>query len=188
MEETKLTWAEDSLIIHSAIDSVKFNPDSNKSVEYQLPDNNNKGNEEKNQPLSDKTIDRKKNKIENENDAENKLEVLIEPKAVNLSQAYSLFNNGVAFIDARDEADYQIDHIENAINIPFDDFDNHKQKLERLPKDKPLVTYCAGTDCDLSILLGNLLFESGFKQVYVFFGGWVEWQNAGYPTEKAEEN
>jgi rhodanese-related sulfurtransferase len=107
---------------------------------------------------------------------------------VNLQQAYSLFNNGIAFIDARDEADYQIDHIVNAINIPFDDFDNHKQKLERLPKDKPLVTYCAGTDCDLSILLGNLLSERGYKQIYIFFGGWIEWQNAGYPTEKAEEN
>ena len=38
----------------------------------------------------------------------------------------------------------------------------------------------------MSILLGNLLFEDGYKQVYVFFGGWVDWTNADYPVEHPE--
>ncbi len=106
-----------------------------------------------------------------------------EPKAITLEQAYKLFKNGVKFVDARDEADYLAGHISKSLNIPFDDFDNHKQKLEQLSKEKPMVIYCAGTDCDLSILLGNLLFEQGYKEVYVFFGGWLEWLNSSYPTE-----
>jgi 3-mercaptopyruvate sulfurtransferase SseA len=36
-------------------------------------------------------------------------------------------------------------------------------------------------------LLANLLFEQGYKQVYVFFGGWNEWLNASYPIEKSAE-
>ena len=110
-----------------------------------------------------------------------------EPKAITVEQAYTLFNKGVKFVDSRDEADYLAGHITNSINIPFDDFDNHKQKLEMLSKEKPMVIYCSGTDCDLSILLGNLLFEQGYKQVYVFFGGWLEWLNANYPVENPTE-
>jgi rhodanese-related sulfurtransferase len=110
-----------------------------------------------------------------------------EPKAITLDQAYTLYNNNVIFIDARDEADFLIGHITNSINIPFDDFDSHKQKLELFSKEKPLVIYCAGTECDLSILLGNLLFEQGYKQIYIFFGGWNEWLNANYPVENPKE-
>jgi len=110
-----------------------------------------------------------------------------EPKAITLEQAYTLYNRDVKFVDARDEADYLAGHITNSINIPFDDFDNHKQKLEQLSKEKPLVIYCAGTDCDLSHLLANLLFEQGYKQVYVFFGGWNEWLTADYPIENSTE-
>ena len=92
------------------------------------------------------------------------------------------------FIDARDESDFNAGHITNSINIPFDDFDNHKQKLQQIHKDKPTVIYCAGTECDLSHLLAKLLFEQGYKQVYVFFGGWVEWIDAEYPTEQTLDN
>ena len=56
-----------------------------------------------------------------------------------------------------------------------------------LSKEKPMVIYCGGTDCDLSILLGNLLFEQGYKQVYVFFGGWFDWLSANYPVENPTE-
>jgi rhodanese-related sulfurtransferase len=114
---------------------------------------------------------------------ENEVVAFAEPQAINLSQAYSLFKKDVLFIDARDESDYLAGHITGSLNIPFEDFDNHKQKLEQIPKEKPIVIYCAGTECDLSPLLANLLFEQGYKQVYVFFGGWVEWQEANYPME-----
>ena len=113
--------------------------------------------------------------------------VFTEPKAVTLEQAYNLFNRQVVFVDARDEADYINGHIKNSINIPFDDFDNHQQKLEQISKEKPVVVYCGGTDCDLSHLLANLLFDKGYKQVYVFFGGWNDWLEAKYPTENASE-
>jgi rhodanese-related sulfurtransferase len=54
-------------------------------------------------------------------------------------------------------------------------------------KEKPYIIYCAGTECDLSILLGNKLFELGYRQIYIFFGGWLDWQNANYPIEHNSE-
>jgi rhodanese-related sulfurtransferase len=105
-----------------------------------------------------------------------------------LDQAYVLYNKGITFIDARDTSDFFAGHIKNSVNIPFDDFDNYKERLDQLPKENPLVVYCAGTECDLSILLGKLLFEEmGYKKVYVFFGGWVDWSKAEYPIEKSTE-
>jgi rhodanese-related sulfurtransferase len=118
---------------------------------------------------------------------EKELQTFSEPKAVTLEQAFKLFENGVDFVDARDEGDFLAGHITKSINIPFDDFDNHKQKLDQLSKDKPMVIYCAGTDCDLSILLGNLLFEMGYKKIYVFFGGWNDWLDAKYPVDYPQE-
>jgi len=132
-----------------------------------------------------KTIQKKNNESENKKNVDEN--AFTEPKAIKLDQAYVLYNKGITFIDARDTSDFYAGHIKNSINIPFDDFDNYKQRLDQLPKEKPLVIYCAGTDCDLSILLGHLLFEMGYKKVYVFFGGWVDWINAKYPVDKSSE-
>lgn len=183
-EKIELKWAPDSLFLDlnesnpsSLKDSSLLNIteiDQQKQVENKQPEVVIKDEQEQ-PPSESKPI---KEEIK-------KAIAFTEPKAITLEQAYTLFNKDVKFVDSRDEADYIIGHITNSINIPFDDFDNHKQKLEKLSKEKPLVIYCAGTDCDLSHLLANLLFEQGYKQVYVFFGGWNEWLNASYPTEKS---
>ena len=111
---------------------------------------------------------------------------LDEAKAITLKQAYSLFNQDALFIDARDYVEYEIAHIRGAITLPFEEFDKYKSVLESISKDTPLVTYCDGGECDLSILLGDKLFEMGYKQVYIFFGGWIDWQENNYPIESLE--
>lgn len=191
-EKQELNWAPDSISIKSSIDSKVIPTDSSKlnsftsKVEIEKIKQTVKSTSE----LETEQV-AKEPPINDEKKGEKKSEVIAfdAPKAVKLEQAFSLSKKGVLFIDARDETDFLAGHITNSVNIPFDDFDNHKQKLEKISKDKPLVVYCAGTDCDLSILLGNLLFDQGFKQVYIFFGGWNEWLDANYPVEyPAEQN
>ena len=109
--------------------------------------------------------------------------VFDEAKAITLKQAYSLFQQDVLFIDARDYVEYEIGHIKGAIALPYYEFDKYKSVLDSISKNTPLVTYCDGTDCDLSILLGDKLFELGYSQVYIFFGGWIDWQENSYPIE-----
>jgi rhodanese-related sulfurtransferase len=187
-EKLELKWASDSLFNEITRDSASTITDTNKLNSIKPPDSNQltkvdgKTIEKK---IDEKTI--KKNERETENKNKTEDVVFTEPKAIKLDQAYALFKKGITFVDARDEGDYLAGHIKNSINIPFDDFDNHKQKLDHLSKEKPLVIYCAGTECDLSILLGNLLFEMGYKKIYVFFGGWVDWSKAKYPVENSSK-
>ena len=186
-ETPVINWASDSLfnnletvtIEDDSITSIPEEINVNQSDTNSQPEISSKKREDFIQPPTEpiKTEDKKTGTVV----------AFTEPKAVTLDQAYKLFNSGVLFIDARDEADYVLGHISNSINIPFDDFDNHKQKLEKLSIEKPMVVYCAGTDCDLSHLLANLLFEKGYKQVYVFFGGWNEWIEANYLIDKSAE-
>ncbi len=106
-----------------------------------------------------------------------------EPIAINLNQAYKLFKQNITFLDARENEDYKAGHIKGALSLPYYDFESYKNILEKIPKDNIIVTYCAGTDCDLSILLGKQLFELGYKRVYIFFDGWNEWIKAKYPVD-----
>ena len=109
-----------------------------------------------------------------------------EAAAITLKQAYALYNKNVLFVDARDYVEYEIDHIKGAISLPYYEFDEYKSVLQSISKNTPLVTYCDGRDCDLSIMLGDKLFEMGYKQVYIFFGGWIDWQDNNYPVESDE--
>ena len=58
--------------------------------------------------------------------------------------------------------------------------------LKKIDKKQQIVTYCAGSECDLSIVLGNVMFDRGYKKLYVFFGGWNDWLKAKYPIESSE--
>ena len=106
-----------------------------------------------------------------------------EPVAITLKQAYKLFNEKVLFVDARDFVEYKISHIKGAISLPYYDFDKYKSVLDTIPLQTPLVAYCDGKECDLSIMLSDKLYELGYGKVYIFYAGWNDWQNANYPVD-----
>ena len=106
-----------------------------------------------------------------------------EPIGINLEQAYKLYSMGIVFIDARDAAEYKAGHIRNSINLPIYEFDKFKDVLNGIPKSQTIVCYCGGTDCDLSTQLANNLFSMGYRNNYIFIGGWEQWKAAGYTVE-----
>lgn len=161
-ESKKLTWADSlSLNKRSSSDSIKIN--QGKFTSKNFTDNF--------QKEAEKDVKPSKNSFK-------------KPIAINLVQAYKLYRENIIFLDARENEDYKEGHIKNALSLPYYDFDNYKQILRNIPKSNAIVTYCAGTDCDLSILLGKKLFETGYNRVYIFFGGWNDWLKARYPIEK----
>ncbi len=103
--------------------------------------------------------------------------------AIKLPRAYELYKKGAKFIDARTKEEFAEGHIKNSINIPFYESEKYESVLSNLDKNKTIVTYCSGEDCDLSIMLSDELFEKGFKRIYIFYGGWNDWLEAGYPVE-----
>jgi rhodanese-related sulfurtransferase len=105
----------------------------------------------------------------------------IKPIDIKLDFAKALYDRKYTFLDARDVHDYRAGHILGAINIPFHNFDEHKNKLESLNKENVYICYCS-LSCDVSIDLAYAMVKMGFKKVYIFHGGWDEWKKAGYPS------
>jgi rhodanese-related sulfurtransferase len=87
------------------------------------------------------------------------------------------------FIDARHAYDFGLGHIKGAVNIPLNEFDKLRPILADLPRDKTLVVYCDGEECNSSAELAKLLYGSGYEDVRVYFGGWNQWLAHQQPTD-----
>lgn len=110
-----------------------------------------------------------------------------DPPILRLDEAVAYYQTtGVQFVDARDEEDYKLGHIPGAINFPFDYYDDFSATvLPKLDKERVIVTYCGGADCELSLYMARQLVNEGFPDVHIFFGGFGQWQEAGLPLEGA---
>ncbi|MGH7740002.1 MAG: rhodanese-like domain-containing protein [bacterium] len=98
-------------------------------------------------------------------------------------------HKSAVFLDARSPDEYKEGHIPGAIDFYSEDFDKMAPTvLPQLPKkNQEIVAYCHGTNCDLSLQLGQDLTELGYTNVKVFFGGWPEWKKAGYPIQQGSQ-
>ena len=99
-------------------------------------------------------------------------------KIVTYNQIIKLIDKpDVLFIDARRPEDFQKGHIHNAINIfpLIDDENQYYNKLNELPRNKILIVYCDGGNCDLSEHVAKDLYSFGYDQCFLFKGGWAEW-------------
>lgn len=108
-----------------------------------------------------------------------------DPPAISLDYAMMMFQSkNTIFLDARYPEDYQAGHIKGAVNLPYEEFEEHSpQVLPNLPKDQEIIAYCDGTECETSLLLARELIDLGYRNIKVFFGGWQEWRDAGLSVE-----
>ena len=105
------------------------------------------------------------------------------PMMVNLEFSKYHFDAGSAvFIDARDPEDYESGHIQNAINIPYDYYEDYEDVINGLDDTGIYIIYCSGEECSLSIDLADYLYdEKLIDKLLIFEGGWPQWRDAGYP-------
>jgi len=92
------------------------------------------------------------------------------------------------FIDARKPEEYSQAHIPEALNCFGNEVDkNAPLLLPQLPdKDREIIAYCHGGDCDLALQVAQMLQQQGYTRVKIFAGGWPEWKKADYPTREGE--
>ena len=111
-------------------------------------------------------------------------ENMTSPMAINIEFAQNLFNEKSAiFIDARDSEDYNSGHIKNAINIPFDYYEDYEDVINELDDTATHVIYCSGDECSLSMDLADYFFnELAFENILIFEGGWPQWRDADLPS------
>lgn len=112
----------------------------------------------------------------------------MEASIIHLEEAFNVHERGQAlFLDAREPDVFDQGHIAGAINLTPTAFMDSLMFLESLDLDRMVITYCDGTDCNASIDLAANLELMGFTQVRYFFGGWQEWETAGYPVDGGRE-
>jgi rhodanese-related sulfurtransferase len=90
-----------------------------------------------------------------------------------------LQSDAVFLIDVRPAIEYAHGHLPGAASFPLDEL---TARLDELPRDKRIVTYCRGVYCAMSGDAVALLRERGFD-VICLEGGWPEWWDEGRPID-----
>lgn len=76
-------------------------------------------------------------------------------------------------VDVRAKEDYDNGHIENSVNIPFDEFENRIDEMKEY-KDKTVLLYC--TSGNKSEKDSKILAKEGFENVYNATDGVAEYE------------
>ncbi|WP_237297029.1 rhodanese-like domain-containing protein [Turicibacter sp. H121] len=75
---------------------------------------------------------------------------------------------GIVIIDVRNNTEYIQSHLENAVNIPMRELNEHLPELEKY-KDKPIVIYCDKGYRSKTVAIQ--LEALGFRRLYVIEDG-----------------
>jgi rhodanese-related sulfurtransferase len=99
-------------------------------------------------------------------------------------------HSDIIFIDTREPAEFACGTIPRSVNIPFEHLpeDNLELYIDSIlggaDKEHPLITFCSGEECDLSLHLARILQSFGYENVAIFFGGSREWEKFGLEVER----
>ena len=92
--------------------------------------------------------------------------------------------NDVVLLDAREQNEYDVSHLKNAVFVGYDNF-NLKKTVKKLPnKNAKIVVYCS-----LGIRsedIAEKLTKKGFTNVLNLYGGIFEWKNNNYNIFSSE--
>jgi len=94
---------------------------------------------------------------------------------------FSDFDN-VIVIDARSQYEYNVLHINGAINVPINSKTFASQLSELSNQGKPLIFYCNGHTCYKSYKAVLKAKQAGISNVYSYDSGVFDWANA-YPEK-----
>lgn len=84
-------------------------------------------------------------------------------------------------IDARPNPKYLSSTIPSSINIPDTQIDKFIGQLDKVAKDKEIIVFCGGWDCEKSPIVANHLKSIGFTNVKLYQAGEPEWISKNYP-------
>ena len=85
--------------------------------------------------------------------------------------------DNIVFLDAREPKEYNISHIENAINVGYDKFESKNVTSILKNKNAIIVVYCSiGVRSER---IAEKLLKLGYNNVHNLYGGIFEWKNDG---------
>jgi len=93
-------------------------------------------------------------------------------------------NEDPVIIDTRDVIDFKNGHIDSAINVPLEKFDDNIGKLKK-HSNTPVIVVCqTGTR---STTACKKLTDSGLNKVFSMTGGMQSWEENNFPTAKSKK-
>lgn len=110
---------------------------------------------------------------------------------ISVHEAYAMINNSTSYpnlivLDVRDQSEYNVNHICNAILIPVAELESRIDELE-LYNNTEIIVYCLSGGRSTSA--SRVLVDNGFTKIYNMRGGITEWISSGYeicPTDNGE--
>lgn len=110
-------------------------------------------------------------------------------RMITTREAEDLWAAGEAVVfDARPERAFREGHVPGARSLPaVESGGKPPAEVLELARERTLVVYCEGGDCQSSLALAKRLHDEGFRDIRVMTGGWEEWKKAGLPEEKGDD-
>ncbi len=94
---------------------------------------------------------------------------------INVSELQAKDN--LIILDARETKEFNVSHIEEAINVGYDHFDSKKVTALLNDKNATIIVYCSiGVRSEK---IGERLLKLGYKNVFNLYGGIFEWKHQG---------
>ncbi|MFC5048210.1 rhodanese-like domain-containing protein [Aquimarina hainanensis] len=88
-------------------------------------------------------------------------------------------------LDAREEKEFEISHLKNAIHVGYDHFIIDTITKKKFSKDSPIVVYCSlGIRSER---IAEKLKKQGYKNIFNLYGGIFEWKNKNFPVVNKHE-
>lgn len=105
-------------------------------------------------------------------------------RRVSISELQTALEKGEAVVvDVRGSVEYKLGHIKGARSVPLGLI---AEQGKDLPRDKLVVTYCACTHEQLSVIGVQELHKQGIDKAAALVGGWNAWLEAKLPVETTE--
>jgi rhodanese-related sulfurtransferase len=105
-------------------------------------------------------------------------------RRISISELQTALEKGEAVVvDVRGSVEYKLGHIKGARSVPLGLI---AEQGKDLPRDKMIVTYCACTHEQLSVIGVQELHKHGIDKAAALVGGWNAWLEAKLPTETSE--
>ena len=104
------------------------------------------------------------------------LQITPEINIITESDFIDLQDSDYTLIDVRTQDEFDLGHIDSAINLDFYS-DSFQNKILSLPKNEKIILYCRTNN--RSTKTANILKENGYRDIIVIRGGITEWVKNG---------
>ncbi|MGT2742746.1 ArsR/SmtB family transcription factor [Streptococcus plurextorum] len=96
-------------------------------------------------------------------------------RTIELEEAKNkVFSSQAQLVDLRSASEFELEHVAGAVNIPFNQLEEH---LEELQRDKPIILYCRGLFCTYANQAAAYLNKKGYD-AYSVRGTHFDWKRA----------